>query len=222
MDNNTNTSLIQVPDELAELQAKQHEKYLAALTNLVTSKTPRDVVFERPIRGGAKVDYVPGWWFIQQLNALFGYLWDFEIDEQSVGQQQVWVRGKLTVKLPNGITVTKTAFGGADIKKYSERNQEKAGQIIDIADDLKAASTDAMKKAATLLGIASDIYGQREVIEQTGPGRKHLDALYKLGAAKDMTKEQVDDLCVAEHGGRPEELEMAYVLGLMQKLRTRP
>lgn len=213
-------SLINV-EGFNELISIQQEKFEEALTCLVKGKTPRSVVFQRPIRGGANVDYVPGWWFISQLNALFGYLWDFEIVAESVGQQQVWVKGKLTVRLHDGTSVTKTAFGGADIKKYSDRNPEKAGQIIDIADDLKAASTDALKKAATLLGVASDIYGKREVIEQTGPGRKHLDALYKLGEGKNLSKEQVDDIVFKEHGKKPEELEMALILGLMQKLRSK-
>lgn len=34
--------------------------------------------------------------------------------------------------------------------------------MLDFGNDLKAASTDALKKCASLLGIASDVYGKSE------------------------------------------------------------
>jgi len=214
--------LVPVPQEdvFSNLQAIKKEKYEAALSNLVTGKTPRDVVFQRPIRGGANVDYVPGWWFIEQLNSLFGHLWDYKILRENIGQQQVWVLGELTVKSPDGTTVTKSAFGGSDIKKYSDRS-DKSGQIIDIADDLKAAATDSLKKAATLLGLASDIYGKREVLEHTSTTSSQLKSLYKIAESKSMTREQVDALSIKEFGEPPDKLEAIKVLGLIQKVRSR-
>lgn len=212
--------LVPVRDEFADLQEIKKQKYEAALANLITGKTPKDVIYQRPIRGGASVDYVPGWWFIEQLNSLFGYLWDFEVSDQNIGQKQVWVKGKLTVKTLDGLTVSKTAFGGSDIKTYSDRS-DKAGLVIDIGDDLKAAATDSLKKAATLLGLASDIYGQREIIEQTGPGKSQLDALYKVGTSKGMDKEKVDDFCMQKHGKLPNEIETVLVLGLIQEFRQK-
>jgi recombination DNA repair RAD52 pathway protein len=217
-----NKELIPIPENAPEeFKEVQNTKYQAALTNLVMGKTPKDVVFQRPVRGGANVDYVPGWWFIEQLNALFGHLWDFEVLREFVGQNQVWVLGKLTVKLPSGLTVTKTAYGGSDIKKYGD-GKANAGQIIDIADDLKSASTDAMKKASTLLGLASDIYGKREVLEQTGPNKSHLNTLYKVGSAKGMTKDVVDEYCNKKYQKLPNELEAVLVLGLITELRAKP
>lgn len=210
--------LIPVPegDKFPALEAIKKEKYEAALTNLVTGKTPRDVVFNRPIRGGANADYVPGWWFVEQLNSLFGHFWDFEILREGIGSKQVWVLGKLTVKSPDGKAVTKTAYGGSDIKFKKDTTE-----IIDIGDDLKAAATDSMKKASTLLGIASDIYGKREVIEQTAPQKSQLEAMYKVGKDKGMDKEKVDDFCMQKHGKLPDELEAFLVLGLIQELRSR-
>ena len=204
-----------------ELRAIQNSKYEAALSNLVKGETPKSVVFQRPVRGGANVNYVPGWWFIEQLNALFGHLWDFKIIREFVGTNQVWVLGELTIKLPSGLTVTKSAYGGSDIKKYGQGKQNE-GQIIDIADDLKSASTDAMKKAATLLGVAADIYGKREVQENAGPSKSNLNALYKVGEKKGMTKETVDDFVMTETGKAVKELEEIIVLGLVQKLRSKP
>lgn len=217
-----NKELIPVPvdDRFAQLQVIKREKYEAALTNLITGKTPKDVVYQRPVRGGANVDYIPGWWFIEQLNSLFSHLWDFDVLSEFVGQQQVWVKGRLTVKLSDGTTASKTAYGGSDIKKYGDRS-DKAGQIIDIGDDLKAAATDALKKAATLLGFAADIYGKREVIEQTGPSKSHLSTLYKIGESKGLDKEKVNDLCMQKYGKLPHEIETVLVLGLIQELRSK-
>jgi len=216
-----NTQLIPVPDEtqFVELQEIKQKKYEEALTNLVTGKTPKDAIYQRPIRGGAEVDYVPGWWFVEQLNSLFGHLWDFEVLRETIGEKQIWVIGRLTIKLPGGMTVSKTAYGGSDIKVYSTGN--KSGQVIDIGDDLKAAATDSLKKAATLFGLASDIYGKREVQEQTGPGQAQLAALYKVGKSKGMDKEQVDAFCKQKYDKLPDEIESVLVLGLIQELRKK-
>jgi len=217
VDNETN--LIPVGDnkEYLEILEKKHDE---ALRNLYTGTTPREVIFQRPIRGGAQVDYVPGWWFVEQLNALFGHLWDFEVLEQFIGEKQIWVKGRITAKGPGGVTVSKTAFGGSDIKKYGDKS-DKVGQVIDIGDDLKSAATDAMKKAATLLGIASDIYGKREVLEQTSPQRAQLETLYKIGKTKNMSREEVDAFAEKEAGKSVDELEAVAVLGLIAKLRSR-
>lgn len=216
-----NTQLVPVPKEeqFTELTEIKRQKYEAALTNLITGKTPKDVIYQRPIRGGAEVDYVPGWWFVEQLNSLFGHLWDFEVLRETIGEKQVWLIGRLTIKLPEGMTVSKTAYGGSDIKTYSTGN--KSGQVIDIGDDLKAAATDSLKKAATLFGLAPDIYGKREVQEQTGPGKAQLDVLYKVGQSKGMDKEKVDELCKSKYSKLPDEVESVLVLGLIQELRKK-
>ena len=50
--------------------------------------------------------------------------------------------------------VVKTQFGSSQITRARE-----SGEIISLADDLKAAATDALKKAATLLGVGLHLYG---------------------------------------------------------------
>jgi len=209
-------SLISVETGENELLEIQHTKYKEAITNLVTGKTPKDVVFQRPAGRGVNVDYVPGWWFVQQLNALFGYFWDFEIIDQAIGENQCWVRGKLTIKDPKtGLTVTKTAFGGSKLKS-------KENQAIDIGDDLKTAATDSLKKAATLLGIASDIYGKREKIDETAATKTQLSSMYKLAEKKGMNKSQIDEYCEKQYKDAPENLETIKVLEVIQWLRSRP
>lgn len=128
----------------------------AKLTEAINQPTPKAEIKHRQARGGLVVRYVTATYITKRLNELFGHLWDFEILEQQVGNDQVWVKGQLKIWLSPTFAITKTAFGGSDIKKYSD------GRIIDIADDLKSASSDSMKKASSLLGIASDVYGKVE------------------------------------------------------------
>lgn len=205
-------------DKLREELQRRHEE---ALTNLITRTTPRSVVFQKPSRGGSvELDYVPGWWFIDQLNALFGYYWSFEVVEQVIDEKigQVWVRGRLTIPLGSG-QVVKEQYGSSDIKRYSKGNN--AGKVMDIGDDLKSAGTDSLKKCASELGLAPDIYGNREKIENTKPGLKQMKVLYSIGEKKGMTIERVDQW-VKEATGKEEldELTEIEILELMGKLRS--
>jgi hypothetical protein len=133
------------------------------LRDAINEPTPKAEIKHRQARGGLVVRYVTLTYMVKRLNELFGHLWDFSILEQQVGKTQVWVKGELKIWLSPTFSITKTAFGGSDIKFYANTEN-----IIDIADDLKSASADSLKKCASLLGIASDIYGKVE--EKTGEG----------------------------------------------------
>ena len=63
-------------------------------------------------------------------------------------QDEVVVLGKLTAG-----NVIKTAFGGSSITRSREN-----GEPIAISDDLKAAASDSLKKACSLLGIGLHLY----------------------------------------------------------------
>lgn len=117
----------------------------------ITQKTPEQFIKHRPGPGGKEVDYVEIGYVINMLNQIFGWDWDFKVIDQQVGKKQVWVRGELTVRLKEH-NVIKGQYGGSDIKL--NRN----GEPISIADDLKAAASDSLKKCASMLGIAGDIY----------------------------------------------------------------
>ena len=208
----------ELKDKLATIQAAKFEE---ALKNLVTGKTPKSVVYQKPMgrdKNGVErkpQDYVPGWWFVEQLNSLFGHFWDFEIIREYIGEFQIWALGKLTVKSPdNSVSVTKYAYGGSRIKS-------KENPAIDIGDDLKSAATDSLKKAATLLGIASDIYGKREILESTAPRNSQLDTLYKQGEKLGWNKSQTDEWVKKAVGVTSlDQLEAATVLKLIGDVRT--
>ena len=122
-----------------------------AQLNFISQKTPEQFIKSRPGPGGIKLEYVEVGYVINILNQAFGWDWDFKILDQQIGKKQVWVRGELTVRLRNH-TITKGQYGGSDIKC------NKQGAPISIADDLKAAASDCLKKCASMLGIAGDVY----------------------------------------------------------------
>ncbi len=207
----------EIDPELKDLQSKYFGE---AITNLLTRETPEDVIATRPGRGRQTFRYVPIAWFIDQLNALFGFNWDFEVTEHEVLEKmkQIWVKGTLTVRGPDGVVVTKTQFGGSAIK-YNQQ-----GTIIDIADDLKSASSDCLKKCATLLGMAWDVYsGSREKLTEAGPSTSQLLAFYKRGEQAGFSKDGLDDWFtkqtgINKRGIKPEEAVAAEIMGAIPLL----
>ena len=99
---------------------------------------------------GKKLDYIEGHSVIQRLNDAFDADWSFTITHHEILKEtdEVVVIGEL--KAGN---VVKTQFGSSRITRARE-----TGDIISLADDLKAAATDALKKSATLLGVGLHLY----------------------------------------------------------------
>lgn len=136
---------------------------------VLTQTTPPEVVKHRKGPGGKMLSYVEHSWVTQQLNLAFNWAWSWEIREWRLipaeDPTEVFVLGCLTVHTPHGDLV-KTQFGSAKVKR-SKRGK----QPLSIGDDLKAASSDALKKCASLLGLALDVYGGNgpEVKREKGP-----------------------------------------------------
>ena len=126
----------------------------------ILQRTPKNHIYHRPGKGGGEFDYVTGTYIKKVLNYTFGFQWDFEIKEHGEKGNMAWVLGRLTIKDDKGKPrIIKEQFGRADVK------QKKTGGDLDFGNDLKAAATDALKKCASELGIASDIYGKNEFKE---------------------------------------------------------
>jgi recombination DNA repair RAD52 pathway protein len=98
---------------------------------------------------GQTFSYVEGSAYIARLNEAFEGEWSLEILEHHIRDTEVVV----VVKLSAG-GVTKMAFGGSSITVSRE------GEIVSIADDLKAAGTDALKKASSLFGVGLHLYSE--------------------------------------------------------------
>ena len=123
-----------------------------AQKSIIEMSTPNCFIEQRPGRGGMTFNYVEIGYVINRLNVAFGFDWDFDIiDDKQIGDQII-VKGKLTVRIKDR-SISKTQYGSAEIKKQKNSNNP-----IDIADDYKGAASDSLKKCASMIGLASDVY----------------------------------------------------------------
>jgi len=188
-------------------ETKDFVKYNKGLTLIPTpfktqqllqmaQRTPESHIYSRPAKGGGNWDYVTGVYVKKVLNYVFGYMWDFQIIDKGREGNLVWVQGRLTIKNKSGKPmIIKEQFGRADIK--FKRNSK---EILDYGNDLKAASTDALKKCASELGIASDIYGKNEfkdiqkVDKGFKPPKEDVVEEGKVKEAKEKVQERVEEI----------------------------
>jgi len=157
---------------------------------------------------GKMLDYIEGHSVIQRLNDAFDSNWSFEIIDHEVlnDTDEVIVQGKLST---NG--VVKTQFGSTRITRARE-----TGDMISLADDMKAAATDALKKAATLLGVGLHLYfrdkpasGRRE-----NPGANHSDRSGGNGGNGSGAKSRGKN---GNGNGRISSKQHKYILDLMKE-----
>ena len=150
--------------------------------NFLFKPTPKSHIYERPAKGGGKWQYVTGTYFKKVLNLMFGWNWDFEIMDEIVNLEaaQVIIKGRLTVRTGNA-TIVRMQYGRQDLKFKNDYLKDDAGNNVldangrakkfkttiplDLGNDLKGAATDALKKCASELGIASDVYAPKEYKE---------------------------------------------------------
>ena len=125
-----------------------------AQRSIMEQRTPQDAIRTRRGRGGRDFRYVTHAYVTRTLNSAFHLNWDFEVLDTRIipedNPQEVFIRGRLTVRTKHG-TIVKEQFGSAAVKRSN-------GAITSLGDDLKAAASDALKKCASLLGLALDLY----------------------------------------------------------------
>lgn len=98
---------------------------------------------------GKSFSYVEGAEYIKRLNEAFDGKWSFEVVEHHINARDVVVIGRIEAE-----GCVKIAFGGSMIT-----TSHQTGEPLNLADDLKAAAADALKKAASLFGIGLHLYG---------------------------------------------------------------
>ncbi len=139
-------------------------------------KTLPQFIKERPGRGNKSVKYVEGWYVKQVLNLATKFRWHNHINGHTITKDEVIVWGSVTIEL-DGKPYTQSSFGESQVHYYkcdkiksvqiacqkdkSACKLHTCEQTISIGDDLKAAHTDMIKKAANIWGIAMDIYSNR-------------------------------------------------------------
>ena len=103
---------------------------------------PKHAIKQREGGSGRRFDYVETHTVIRRLNEVAG-TWDFQIKSLDLRGDLYVCVGALTIP---GLGTRE----GIGVQKVSERGGE---------DLVKGASSDALKKAATLFGVALDLYG---------------------------------------------------------------
>lgn len=171
------------PDELSKAE---NNMLTPNQLGFLLSKTPKNHIYSRPAKGGGTWNYVTGTYVKKVLNLMFGWDWSFEVVEHKFDLQmkQAYVLGKLTVN-SQGRSIVKMQFGRVEIKFVKElafnsdgtpkmakdkngnayQVKEAGNMPLDLGNDLKAATTDALKKCAAELGVASDVYAPNEFKE---------------------------------------------------------
>jgi len=182
MENNNELALI----EPGELSLVENNSLNAHQLAQLLKKTPERYVKERPAKGGGKWKYVTGGYIKKCLNLMFGWDWDFEIQDEKVFPKQIVVRGKLTCR-SNGRTIIKTQYGRKDIAFRRESEE-----YLDIGNDFKAAASDCLKKCAAEIGIAADIYNADEFREVNVDTENEVTA-FDLLVLFDLKKEALNE-----------------------------
>jgi recombination DNA repair RAD52 pathway protein len=144
--------------------------------------TPKEFIKRRVVRGKKEADYVEVGYVIARLNEIFGAVnWNFQVLRETLLDKSVAVYGELTIKdHKKGFSITKGQYGNHD--RYPE---------IPIGDTLKAAASDALKKCASLFGIALDVYWKElERVGKLEDGKPKEKGMSKE-AAFDKTKAMI-------------------------------
>ena len=157
---------------------------------------------------GQTLDYVSGYTVIERLNEAFESQWSFEIVQHEVQQDEVIVIGRLTAE-----GIVKCQFGSSRITRVKDTDE-----IISLADDLKSAATDALKKCASLLGVGLHLYSDKSADTtkpktsqkqdnggngSNGNGRitaKQHSFLMRLANERGLTRKELNDQCVETYG----------------------
>ena len=165
---------------------------------------------------------------VQRLNDALAGDWSFRVLEHDVREGEVVVLGELRAG-----DVVKQAFGGSEVTRTRE------GKVVSLADDLKSASTDALKKAATLMGVGMHVYVAEEppqrvharpkLVEQppetdAPPNnrltRKQAEFIGKLAKANGMGRPELDELAKQQYGKSAAFLTVKEASELIATLST--
>ena len=139
-----------------------------AQLQIFTQTTPKEAIRTRQGRGGRVLLYTDGAYVIRTLNEAFGHNWDLEADNEEIfwfneKPFEAKCRVKLTVRIGD-TSITKMQYGCQPIEMLSNGTAP-----VSIGDALKGAATDGLKKCASLLGIALDLYDSDSQINTANP-----------------------------------------------------
>lgn len=115
--------------------------------DVITRRLPAEKIKQRPGGGGMTFDYVTPDVVIEILNEAFDYQWDIRVFDSKREESTVIVGVELTVRGEDGTPVVKQQYGSCEITRG-----------LGVGEAFKGAASDGLKKSATLLGVALELY----------------------------------------------------------------
>jgi hypothetical protein len=156
---------------------------------------PPEAIKSRSGGGNRNYDYVPAYIIIHRLNDACEFGWNWTIQEVRVekepsGDTLVTVWGVLEVP-PLGYR------SGTGVQKVNARGGE---------DLVKGASSDALKKAATLFGVAIDLYGTDYEDENFAHQTDNHPPQRAQSSAQTYSQNGQGQSRSGQNGGKPEQV----------------
>jgi len=209
-------------------------KYLdKELVDFIQEPTDKSIVESRVIGGGGKAKYVRGVEFTKRLNEAFGFLWGTRILDVIRDGDEIVVQGEVFFKIPgrkitriasdgtteilefSEVVISKAQFGGSEVKRYARpTGKYKAGDMLSLASDYKAAATDMKKRGAVEMGFFLDVYSDGIVGDDDEVGESDLKTLYERGNRAGMDKEGTDSWVETQLGKKVEDCGREELNGL--------
>jgi hypothetical protein len=196
--------MVQKSKEIEKLKLQLDIKQVTRTTSLLNenqiqkiwNSTPERYKYSRPAKGGGNWTYIKSSYVRKVLDSVFGFNWSFDIDtslgeafEIATKTKVCVVKGTLSGRVKHDgewITLSKTQFGRAEVKFKRD-----SAEPLDFGNDMKAATSDCLKKCASLFGIGADVYEQGEFQEIELIGSQENSDRAKLTAdrVKKLSKE---------------------------------
>lgn len=136
----------------------------------IWNSTPNRYKYSRPAKGGGTWTYIKSSYVRKVLDSVFGFNWNFDVETSLAEAFEVAkltktcvVKGTLSGRVWHGgqwVEINKTQFGRADVKFKKDSDEP-----LDFGNDMKAATSDCLKKCASLFGIGADVYEASEFME---------------------------------------------------------
>lgn len=164
----------------------------------IWNSTPERYKYSRPGKGGGNWTYIKSSYVRKVLDSVFGFNWSFEIETSLSEAFEIAkltkvcvVKGTLTGRVKDDgqwIDIKKTQFGRAEVKIKKETTDP-----LDFGNDMKAATSDCLKKCASLFGIGADVYEPDEfmAIEITGSDENSERLKATKAKIQDLKAEEV-------------------------------
>lgn len=161
--------------------------------NIIRKELPPQLIKTRS-QAGKNLSYVTGATVTELLNDAFNYMWSWSIDEKWISEGYEKGKGKYVAHVIGTITAYIRLEDGeiVEIKKTAPGSKVIIGGISSQDSIFKAASTDALKKAASLFGIGLDLWKDEE--EKIYFDNERLNADFERAWTNETKKEYEEEL----------------------------